>query len=1060
MTFAVPPGYDIELPLAAVHRWRGLGAKVLSACFLLVLLIAPAAATPAKQAERRASEVGLPAVQIFAPGDYDGDAQNWAVVQDSRGLIYVGNGDGAVMEFDGVRWRRIALPNQVTVRSVAVGADGLIYVGAQGELGYLAPNRVGEMTYVSLMPKLKPDERRFADVWKTYVVNDDIYFFTTHLIIRVRGGQVRTWKSDKPLHMAFVVHGRLFAREFDKGLLELVGDEFRPVPGGERFAQEKIYVMLPWHAPKGATAGHILIGTRTQGLMVFDGVNAYRPWKTQTDGTLPSDVLYAAQRLANDGVALATLQGGLIVLDREGRQTWRLDRKAGLGDDTVFAVEEDREQGLWVALNAGVTRVASQGALSRFDSRNGLVGSAYPVQRHAGHLYVGTSSGLFRLETRAGGGAQFIQVPGVSGLVWSGLDLGDALLFGTITGVFELRDGVIRSIPGTESAISLTRSALEPSRVFIGTANGIQAIRRTGDREWVKESLSLHTGTGIYTLLEDDRGRVWLGTHGESIHRLNFPGLAPGQALPEPQMESFGSAAGLPSGVTMVHSVGGAPAFATSRGIMRFDDGTSRFIPAPEFSSLFPDGVRRIGPLHEDAKGRLWMYSQNVAAGVKELGVATRGADGQYRWDSSALRAIAGVSYLSLYVEDDGVAWFGSESALHRYDPNIAAPPSPPFKALVRKVSGRNERVLYGGAGALPLLELPSTERSLRFEYAAPSYDTMKANRYQVMLEGVDPDWSPWSPEGYRDYTTLPTGRHRFRVRAQNVHGTIGEEAVFEFHLLPPWYLTWWAYLAYGVMIVAVLWAAFRWRSAALMRRNLELASLVDRRTGELSQANRALLEQSVTDPLTGLKNRRYVLDHIEGDIALVDRAYADGQAGQRPVNADLLFLLVDIDHFKEVNDRYGHAAGDRVLEQFRSLLLSAARKVDTPIRWGGEEFLVIARNVDLHAGKHLAERIRSVVANHEFDLGNGETLYRTCSVGFASYPFFVGAPQRLGWEQVVDIADQCLYMAKHGGRNTWIGAHSVIGQPPSDLEERLHSGIQSLVDEGAVRLEVFGEGT
>lgn len=79
-----------------------------------------------EQAKGTAAEAGLPALQAFAPGDYDGDAQNWAVVQDSRGLIYVANGDGAVIEFDGVRWRRIVLPNPVTVRSLAVGADGLI----------------------------------------------------------------------------------------------------------------------------------------------------------------------------------------------------------------------------------------------------------------------------------------------------------------------------------------------------------------------------------------------------------------------------------------------------------------------------------------------------------------------------------------------------------------------------------------------------------------------------------------------------------------------------------------------------------------------------------------------------------------------------------------------------------------------------------------------------------------------------------------------------------------------------------------------------------------------
>ena len=132
--------------------------------------------------------------------------------------------------------------------------------------------------------------------------------------------------------------------------------------------------------------------------------------------------------------------------------------------------------------------------------------------------------------------------------------------------------------------------------------------------------------------------------------------------------------------------------------------------------------------------------------------------------------------------------------------------------------------------------------------------------------------------------------------------------------------------------------------------------------------------------------------------------------------------MMVDIDHFKSVNDEFGHAAGDRVLIQTTEILREAVREADTIIRWGGEEFLIVVRQANYLEAEVLAERIRTRIAEHTFTLADGKTLHRTCSIGLTTYPFIPSAVDLFTWEQVVDIADQCLYAAKHGGRNAWIG--------------------------------------
>jgi diguanylate cyclase (GGDEF)-like protein len=135
-----------------------------------------------------------------------------------------------------------------------------------------------------------------------------------------------------------------------------------------------------------------------------------------------------------------------------------------------------------------------------------------------------------------------------------------------------------------------------------------------------------------------------------------------------------------------------------------------------------------------------------------------------------------------------------------------------------------------------------------------------------------------------------------------------------------------------------------------------------------------------------------------------------------------VVFIMLDIDHFKQVNDQHGHQVGDRVLQQFGDILRAVTRDSDGVARWGGEEFLVVARNAARADAITPVERIRKAVADRVFEFGGGQSIRCTCSLGFSVFPLLPGDTTRFGWEQVVAIADTCLYVAKHNGRNAWVG--------------------------------------
>jgi diguanylate cyclase (GGDEF)-like protein len=181
----------------------------------------------------------------------------------------------------------------------------------------------------------------------------------------------------------------------------------------------------------------------------------------------------------------------------------------------------------------------------------------------------------------------------------------------------------------------------------------------------------------------------------------------------------------------------------------------------------------------------------------------------------------------------------------------------------------------------------------------------------------------------------------------------------------------------------------------------------------ELDQRNRELQHLSVTDQLTGLHNRRFALDAFDQEIRRSDRR-------ERPLCA----IMIDVDHFKQYNDSYGHLAGDRVLEGVGKVIANATRDLDVVARYGGEEFIVLLPECNLENAIRTGERIRARVARENFD-GRAVTI----SVGVAEFPMHGDTA-----DGVIGAADDALYEAKRLGRDRVQGASP---RPPAETKQR-----------------------
>lgn len=396
-------------------------------------------------------------------------------------------------------------------------------------------------------------------------------------------------------------------------------------------------------------------------------------------------------------------------------------------------------------------------------------------------------------------------------------------------------------------------------------------------------------------------------------------------------------------------------------------------------------------------------------------------------------------------VAADGRLLFGGSRGLLVVD-DAAWAPQPRTAPLVLTALYVDGRPRAAGEG----LVLAAGERSFSVEFAALAYGDKMRLRYAWTLDGHDARWTEGAV-GQRAaaWGKIPPGRYRLRVRATDAGGAwAGDELSLPVRVQPAW----WQRrdvrsLAVAAALLAVLGSVYAY-TAGLRRRQRHLEAVVRRRTAELERLNAVLHEASRTDPLTGLHNRRHLLQHIDDDVAASRRRHdeANERRAPPPEDADLLLLLVDLDHFKRLNDEHDHATGDAVLAQMRARLLGVCRADDHVVRWGGEEFLVVARGSPRGQAPALAERLRRAVADQAFTDPDGQALHCTCSVGFAAFPADPRAPQALDWAATLRLADAALLAAKRGGRNRWCGVVELPGanaQRARQLAQALAAGGQ-----------------
>ena len=653
---------------------------------------------------------------------------------------------------------------------------------------------------------------------------------------------------------------------------------------------------------------------------------------------------------------------GLDILGADGWRT--LTVADGAPDGTVIGGLTDAGGQLWLRIEGrGLLRWLGYGRVTDLQRDEGLSADlAWQTVRSAdGSLWVTTDAGVDRFtpdgrHLMPGGtypGASFAIAMGPRGRIW------------TSRGTNSIR--ILDPLGGADTELPLppvdSIKAGEGSTMWIGSERGLfRAEAGRGDPVTTRQSSARVT---VNDMVSDKAGGVFYLADGRlRRHRRDGTDLPIAGPWPDGGFDPLEMAA----------EAGGALWVSGSGGLFRLLLSGDRLV---SYQAVKTADIRSnaVTAVMVDHRGWVW-------AGTS-LGLSV--FDGR-RWvsfDNNCGLVSDDIAQGGLREDPDGSVWVATGAGLsHILDP-AGLFERPPLRAVISSADIGGARIGTNG--------MPVTDRALTLQFGTPDYGAERSVVFRYRLSGVDAGWVD-SVSGAARYASVPPGRHVLTVIALDaLTHRASPPVTLLVHVRAPWWRRWWSLLLWAACALAIGYGGLRIRLGALLARQRELQRHVDEATAQLRYL-------ATHDNLTGLLNRYEVERRLAARLSI-------GRPGDESIVA-----LIDLDHFKQINDRHGHLGGDDVLRTLGRLVSGAMRDGDYAGRYGGEEVLVVINDADGLGSQRIVELHRSI--GHDVFEAATHAIHVTCSIGLA------WARAGDNWETLIGRADRALYKAKQAGRD------------------------------------------
>jgi signal transduction histidine kinase len=821
--------------------------------FLIFSLLSVSFSQPLNYGQQ---EISKPFMKVYSNKVYKAEPTNWCVLQDKRGVMYFGNERGLV-EYDGVSWRKIDVPNSANVRALAIDDKGTIFVCDRSDIGYLKPDSMGRLRFISLLPFLDPNNRNFGEIWDVATSSKGAFFKTKDKIFRWDGKNMFVWDSVFALRL-FKINDTIYSRNNGVGLMMIDGNTLKLMPGGQFFSSTGVFDMLPFDDKTSNQKGKILVTTNYHGLYIYDG-RKFSKFKTDIDPFLINNQIYNACITAGGNFAFATQRGGVALIDPNGKLLKIINVDSGLPNNIIYDVYSDKSGSLWLATENGIVNCEFPSPFSLIPDRGLLKNSVFSMIRYGDIIYAANGLGIIYSFNN---NPEFKLVEGMNKPGNYLLNSNGVLIAATNWGVGIIEKNHFKKMLINNSTNILVNSGVFKNRIYAGHREGITILQKNDNNY---DDYLTELNEEITSIVEDYDGSIWAKSlNNVLIHSTDRQqSLSPGQKSIL-KFKNYNKSNGLPGKKWNIFNVKGKMLLSTDEGTYIFNRKSGGFVRDLTLGDVLSDSNHFVKMIVKGRNDDLWVLAEEH--GIVELGKAVLLKNGTYLWENNPqFRRLDLGSVYMLYPDYDPVSkieklWISNDEGLFCFNGNINKNVEKEYQTLIRNIYVNNDSLIYGGAQKTSIAEtkiiLPFSRNNLTFEMSAASYDKPEANVYQYYLKGNDKGWSKWTNESKEVYTNLSGGDYYFYVRSKNVYGVIGKEDVFTFKIMPPWYLSWWAYMLYILLIVAVIFVIDR-----IMRRRVINIERNKAKLRETELVKRQANELEIVDRMVKIINRAENLD-------------------------------------------------------------------------------------------------------------------------------------------------------------------------------------------------------
>jgi serine phosphatase RsbU (regulator of sigma subunit)/ligand-binding sensor domain-containing protein len=767
-------------------------------------------------------------VQNYTPKDYQAHANNFGVTQSDDGLIFVAN-DNGVLIFDGINWTHCKREDELTITCIEKNINGEIVVGAKdGDIAKIEKDEKGKFVYRSLLEKIPENERPREIIRQILNIGNATYFLSADKLTEYKEGKLQFYKPEQIFHTrAFILGGHLYVNDAGEGIKVLKDGKLLKVPGSEDLSHEKYYGFYPLTDSTGA------IAFRNIGFVIAT-VNAPKPelctfrnYATAADNEIIGSEINNSFILRNGNLIVTTNKSGAFELDKKLNLVHRFDTRTGVSDDNIKSAYQDVNGNLWLATYYGLSHIEINSRLFTYNRTNGIAGLVQSAIFFDNKLFIATDKGVQVYDSLQG---KFQSFGNFNKQTWNLLTCGDKLFLCTAKGLFVYIKGKITQLTETETR-SIYHDVYDSHVCYAGTENEIKIFELSDNS--VRLVRSFPVISPIRSVSGDLYGNIYFATVDHGIYYLNgtnanhLDSLGKNEGLPREENENY------------VFKYRAKILLGTDSGVYRVVknmNGRMSCVKDPVFWRL-TKGSQIFRAAEVDENLICTQKFQNKTTNVvEERTLYFDKTNNKYKLNSALLNKLNGATLnLIFYDSIRKTVILCANEGLYLLNNNDVSHVKV-FNLVLRELDAGEETLLENLAVSKQDVEcvIPYSNNDLRLTLGYTCYETRDLE-FCYMLEGRDKNFSRWNSTPRITFDDLREGNYVLHVKGRTRMENQTHKLVIRLKILPPWYRTVWAYFAYLLLFVLLIYVIVTLNSRRLTRLNKKLERTIAERTRTIS---------------------------------------------------------------------------------------------------------------------------------------------------------------------------------------------------------------------------------